>query len=149
MSKPVSITIPDDLYERLQKVKSNISISGECQEALERAVHIQELLTERIKTMENRMEVLSAQKEKYDQQYFDQGHEDGVKDCEGRLDYEEIVELSNCQDVYKTETWSQWLEDDVKDVEKLDDAGAFDYDKYLEGYVEAVKEYFEQIRHNL
>ncbi len=71
VSRRLTIAVPESLYDRLQKVKEEINISGVCQEALERAVTLKEFtlncsdretLIERLKL--ERKAVLTQIKEK-------------------------------------------------------------------------------------
>jgi len=62
-AQKLTITIPEDLSKRLEKVRDNFNISGICQEALTREIQIQELATDLIND-ESVFERLKLQKAK-------------------------------------------------------------------------------------
>jgi hypothetical protein len=77
MSKKVSITMSDELFERLSKVRDNFNISKICQESLEKEITIEELskktgddtaIIERLKLQKDQSKLNSRQ----------QGQQDGI-----------------------------------------------------------------------
>lgn len=46
MAKNLTITIPDELHSRLEKVRDKIKLAKVCQKAIEKEVIVQELLKE-------------------------------------------------------------------------------------------------------
>jgi len=145
MSKNITISVSDDLYERIQAVKESITVSGTCQQALENEVSMQELLKKGKKM--STIEKLRKQKETYDQQYFAQGKKEGIKDAEG-LDYEELLEVVNCGNgIYKTDVYYNVLKDELE--EKSKDDSAFNEEKYIEGWIEGVTEFYDSIKDQL
>lgn len=144
MSKNITVSLPDELFERVQAVKESINVSGICQAALEKEIEKQELL-KKGKQMST-IERLKKQKEQYDQQYFDEGKSDGIKDAED-MDYAELLGITCEDNIYQTEIYFNYLKDEVEGKRRYEPA--FNEEKYLEGWVEGVKEFYEQIKDEL
>jgi len=92
------------------------------------------------------IERLKKQKEQYDQQYFDEGKSDGIKDAED-MDYAELLGITCEDNIYQTEIYFNYLKDEVEGKRRYEPA--FNEEKYLEGWVEGVKEFYEQIKDEL
>lgn len=170
MSKPLTITISDGLYKRLQAVKNQINVSGECQEAIEREVSIQELKIKEIDNMDDAViERLIAEKESYDQQYENEGKIDGLKDAK-ELSYDDFMEIAAIADskdalerepgiswsdmmqslwgdLAKTNVWYNFLQDQIKEIRN--DDSKFSEEGYIAGWIDGVNEYFESIKDQL
>lgn len=144
MSKNITVSLPDELFERVQAVKESINVSGICQEALEKETEKQELL-KKGKNM-TRIEKLREQKLQYDQRYFDEGKQDGIKDAED-MDYEELLAMTCEDNIYQTEVYFNYLKDEIEGKKRYEPA--FNEEKYLEGWVAGVIESYEQIKDEL
>ena len=146
-AKKITISIPMDLYERLQEVKNKFNISGLCQNTIQHEIYRQELMEGRIKgatEMDNIVERLKLEKDKYVERYIDQGCVDGYNDAK-KLSYEEIMEIVNgFESINKTEVYLRLLKDQIKDLKENDDS--IDENKYLEGWVEGVEDFWEEIK---
>jgi len=145
MTKIISVSLPDELYERVQVVKESINVSGICQEALEKEIEIQELLKKGTKM--STIEKLRKQKEEHDEVYFDEGKSDGIKDAED-MDYEELLEVVKCGNgIYKTDVYYNRLKDGIE--EKSNDDSAFNESMYIDGWIEGVTEFYDEIKDEL
>lgn len=79
MSKQIAVTIPDELHERLQAVKGSFNVSGICQQAIERAVTLEEIKSEEIPQMDQLIAKLRLQKEGDAEQWRQIGFKEGRK----------------------------------------------------------------------
>lgn len=148
MAQRVTVTISDSLAKRLDAVKANFNISAVCQEAIEHEVTRQELIQKGSEDMDNVIERLKMEKEKYNEQYIEQGRKDGYSDGK-KMEYDEIMEIVNGNEsIYRTEVYFGWLQDEIKDLENYND-GSFDENAYLQGWVEGVKSFWEEIKDQL
>ncbi|MEH1779701.1 MAG: hypothetical protein V7L26_11410 [Nostoc sp.] len=43
MAQRITITLPDNLHERLQMFKESLNVSGVCQQAIDLAIQIEEI----------------------------------------------------------------------------------------------------------
>lgn len=165
MAKHIGITVPTELYERLQAVKDAFSISGVCQAALAREVTLQKLGQKGAKDMEGQIERLRQEKDQHDEEYEDMGREGGLSDAK-ELSYADFVEVERClracEDVVReglefehglsdfygnSPLWHDQLEDTVREHEKLD--SVFAPDLYVYGWLKGVAEAFDSIRDKL
>jgi len=134
MAHRISVTLPADLFARLDVVKGAFNISGICQEALAREVSRQELIAEEPKKLISTIKRLRAEKRKYDRRYEDVGYRRGYSDAQ-TLSYDELVELVDAHSVCKSEPsldgwspdivynlslWEERLEKGIEDQERGD-----------------------------
>jgi hypothetical protein len=145
MAQNINISLPEELFERLKEVKNQINVSGVCQNALETEIEFCELKMKG-STMST-IERLTRQKEQFDEKYIEQGKAAGIKDA-GEMDYEDLMEVVNANErIYKTDYYQNEMEDQLKEISN--DDPAFNEDKYLEGWVEGVNEFWEEIKDEL
>ncbi len=156
MAETISITLPKELFKRLQAVRLQavehmFNVSGVCQEAIESKVYRQELLMKGSEDMENVIERLKTEKEEYSKQDQDRGYKDGYEDAK-KMSYEELIEIKKVESreelIHRTEVYYNWLDDQVKDVES-DEGIAFDRWAYLRGWVEGICKFFEEVKGQL
>ena len=160
MVQRINISLPDELFERLEKTKSalNDSVSGVCQKAIESEVSRQELLLKGFEKMENVIERLKLEKEEYGKQFEEDGYKDGLDDAKD-MKYGELVDLYHSHEicaressfsdwdtrfVYKSLAWDSWLGDIIGDRESNYDI--FDADAYLSGWFRGVVEFWDGIK---
>jgi hypothetical protein len=98
MSKKVSITMSDELYERLSKVRDNFSISGICQEALDREIKIEEL-AKKESNEETIIARLRLEKEKLQLSSRQEGQQIGIINAKS-MPYTEIRAFVDLKDLY-------------------------------------------------
>ncbi|HML73290.1 MAG TPA: hypothetical protein PKB02_02220 [Anaerohalosphaeraceae bacterium] len=94
MAANITITIPNELRERLQKVKQKFNVSKVCQEAIEVEVNRQELLTKGLEKKENVIIRLKTEKTEYIKHYYDLGYKVGIEIC-NTIRYRTLIELVN------------------------------------------------------
>jgi hypothetical protein len=146
MAQRINITINDGLFERLQTVKDYFNVSRICQEALELEVSLQELRIKSLEVndMDKIIERLRLEKVEHDKIYRNDGYKEGLDDAKS-MSYEEFVQVVQSNvDIYETLVWGNWLGAKIEDLEH-DDA-AFVRESYLEGWLEGVNEFWENIK---
>ena len=82
MSKNVTITVPDQLYARMQTHKEKMNISKVCQDALDEKIQAFERrykLSKGEEDMEAIIERLKKEKEKEEDEWYEQGWKDGAE----------------------------------------------------------------------
>jgi hypothetical protein len=74
----LTVSVPQDLHDRLDRWRDNINISRICQEALERELRRLEELPQDAIVLGDMVKRLSAEKADGDQHWFSQGVADGM-----------------------------------------------------------------------
>jgi hypothetical protein len=98
MSKKISITMSDELHNRLSKVRDNFSISAICQEALDREIKIEELAKEG-GNEETIIARLRLEKEKLQLSSRQEGQRIGIINAKN-MPYTEIRAFVDLKDLY-------------------------------------------------
>lgn len=88
-AQKLNISVSGELFERLKPVKRQFSISGVCQNAIEREVKTHEL-----RIIGSNISRLKAEKEKYDQKYLHAGKVAGISGG-GNMSYLDLVFISS------------------------------------------------------
>ena len=155
MAQRINITLPDLLFDRLQKVKTKLNVSGVAQDALEYAVRRIERTGKELSAMDEIIERLKTEKKKYEEEQRASGYENGLKDAKD-LDYESLLFIVNtCEEFdnemrmslmdffMQTEAWTEWLQecifDDVED--KNED--------YFLGWIDGVQKFWGEVESKL
>jgi post-segregation antitoxin (ccd killing protein) len=81
MSQRINISVPDDLYQQIQTFKDSLHLSRLCQEALLRAVAIEELRRQTEADIEKLAVVFQKEREAYGRDFWEEGFRDGMKDA--------------------------------------------------------------------
>jgi len=151
MTRRVNISIPDNLYERLQAIKDKINVSKLCQEALLSEVQIAELRPSGDE--EAIIARLQEEKKKYHQEYYDYGKKEGLQNAKNlsfsdfkALDKisEEVARNSGCEIgaiLDKTFDWVCKVEAELSDKERF-----FDSSLYWKGWVDGALEFWDGIK---
>jgi len=158
MARRITITIPDDLYDRLQAVKGKINVSKASRlVGIMNAVELEEIKNAALSDKEKhiaglrlqRIECLRAAGKKY-----------GIRDA-AIMDYDDLISIAAVYDNLHSaggESFSAydeldgidvmgWLKDDLHDRERK--FGQFDRDVYLRGWVDGVWAYWSAIKDGL
>lgn len=144
MAQRINITIPDGLFDRLQKVKSHFNISGVCREAIEREVVCLEFRIKETNDMNEIIDRLKQEKEKYDARYVNDGYVAGLEDAKN-MSYEELAEIINSGNKFNdTDVWDSFQADAVSDLQSEDPV--FDLGSYSEGWFNGVNEFWGKVR---
>lgn len=140
VAERITITLPDQLYERLQAVKGKLNVSGLCQQAIELAVTIEEIKIKDIPVKDKVIERLRLEKQVASREWRETGFTDGVEDAQ-ELSYEDFRALE--KDKVSEET-REWVED--KRIQYLENP---DEDIYWEGWVEGALHFWNEIKDKL
>lgn len=155
MAQRLTITIPDELNERLQTIKEKLNISGVCQKALDLAIQIEETKDRTdISAMEKAIARLRKQKHETGARWKKIGYSDGLKEATEELDYKMLKYIGEGGDIDKgiVGLWSgvpitAWLEHFCEgEYRYLDD---FEFDIYVDGWVEGVSYIWKEIKDKL
>ena len=161
MSKMTTISIPDDLHEKMQKWKGHFNFSRVFQDAIREKIERKENLQKRLENggfdMEATVERLRAERDEADDDLFEEGKIDGLEwakqshylSIKDMLEFDpEMGELPDQPEL------SQEITDMIHGAENLafepnswvmDDATI----KWAEGLVEGVKEFWSQVEGKL
>ncbi len=142
MAERITITIPNDLHERLQAVKDALNVSRVCQEGLEAAIRIEELKREKSPNMDTLIEKLRIEKEQDVAKWKEQGVIEGKKDALD-LSYSEFRDLESKQSI--TDDLTDWIEENH--FENME--GFVDKDVFLEGWLEGVLSVWDEVKESL
>ncbi len=147
MACKLSITIPDELGTRLEAVKTHFNVSGVCAAALESEVRRQELSMKEDKTMADTIERLRSEKREALQSLRDDAREVGYKGAKD-MSYTELCEAKSVDDgeevIHRTVSWDNWLKDQVENA--AEEWDMFDEDIYIEGWLEGVMKFWEEVQ---
>lgn len=140
MTQRITVTIADELYERLQKVKAGLNVSGLCQEAIGLAVRIEELKIEG-QSMEALIERLRLEKKEDSQKWRIEGFEAGEVDAL-KLSYQEFRQIEQTKEI------DGYLLEKLK-LSRLNWFSDVEENIYLEGWVEGVLNVWENVQNEL
>lgn len=139
MAGRITITIPDDLYNRLQAVKELLNVSGICQEAINYAVRIEEIKREKSPNMETLIRRLRTEKEAKFAELREQAVKDGMSDAL-ELSYPDFLMMEESGDL--TDETQSWFEDRRLKYIDSDDETLI----YLDGWREGILNIWHEVR---
>ena len=105
MAKKVTISVPNELHEKMQKWRESFNFSSIFQEAIASAIEKKEAFKKRLRevtTMEQVVERLRREKVEVAKDYFEQGKKDGLEWAKA-ASYDEIQYALQWETVDKTE----------------------------------------------
>lgn len=102
MAQRINISVPDDLFDKIQTFKDRLNISRICQRAILEAISLEETKDKAAPDIENLAARLRKEKQDICQELRDEGFEDGIKDTYG-MGLEEIYILQLHQDAESPE----------------------------------------------
>ncbi len=154
MARGIFVMVPDELYEKLEKFKEELDISGICCDALERAVEEQESARVK-KTDRERVNIeVKALAENYLELWEQRGIEDGKKDADkfnyrafmevvkAAKDIEQLSDQITVDAMIPGEIYDEILYGRIKDVEE----GSPERNRYLKGWIKGVLAKWERIK---
>ena len=143
MSKRLSISIPENLFERLSKCSLNISAT--CSETLNKEVTFQEI----IRNSKNDKERILAEKREYHQRLYDSSFEKGRRvgiETAKKLSYAELYDLilstEGNEDINSLESNLPKLAE-----EKLDKEDAKSFNGLIDGWYYGAHEVWNEIEY--
>ncbi|MBD2296099.1 hypothetical protein H6G06_22115 [Anabaena sphaerica FACHB-251] len=155
MAQRITITLPDNLHERLQTFKENLNVSGICQQAIDLAVQIEEIKVKTdIPAIEKAIARLRKEKQEISAKWKETGFKDGLTDATEKLNYPTLKYVGEGGDIDEQFPGmihgvpvSVWLEAyNYQRYEKEDD---FEYEIYDQGWIEGVIHVWEEIKDKL
>lgn len=160
MVKRMNITIPDTLHDRLSSVKDNLNVSRVCQEAIERAVGIEESKREALKEREKMIARLKGQKLAVGEKAYDLGKKAGYSLANSEnISYEDLIGLSNHIRIDQSEFRGSEIDffnyfglpESIKEEvdSRMIDSGIADEEKYLEGIADGLLEIWREIENEV
>ncbi|RUS93131.1 hypothetical protein DSM106972_097250 [Dulcicalothrix desertica PCC 7102] len=100
MAQRITITLSDELYNRLQIVKDNFNVSRLCQQAIDSAVQMEEFKARTdISPTEKAMTRLRQEKKQAAERWNEIGFNDGVKEAAENLSYKELKYIGEGGDI--------------------------------------------------
>ena len=140
VAERITITLPSDMYKRLQVVKGNLNISGLCQGVIEQAIQIEEIKMKGVPVKEKVIERLRLEKQIAEREWKQTGFIDGQEDAQ-ELSYEEFMALSKQAISEDIREWVQHRH--IRFLENPDE------ESYLKGWVEGALHFWNTIKHEL
>jgi predicted transcriptional regulator len=137
VAERITVTIPNELHQRLQAVKEKLNVSRLCQEAIERAITIEEIKMKEIPVKEKVIERLRLEKSQSDQEWEEIGFTDGVEDAED-LSYSDFKMLENNEISEETREWIQ-----EKRLNTYDNPNT---EVYIEGWIKGASRFWDEIK---
>lgn len=153
MTKRINISLADDLFERLERVKSDLNLSAICAKAIDSEVTYQELLRQNGRGKESIIKRLVAEKQEYDKKYFEMGRKEGSFHAKS-LSYSDFVKISVAQKrINDQKANSSILLNEVNlgfdlnsiITERAKEHSMFDTEEYLCGWLEGVLDFWKGI----
>jgi post-segregation antitoxin (ccd killing protein) len=150
----ITITLDSALYQRLQAVKENLNVSAICRAAIEHAINLEEIKMKALSKKEKAIERLRAERQKSEEEWFDCGKTDGLKDAE-ELSYEDFEQLEALyESKSELERYDFWLElnrlpEDFHELleERMDKYLPKPNEKsYLAGWIDGVTDFWFEIK---
>ncbi len=156
MAQRITITLPDDLHERLQMFKESLNVSGVCQQAIDLAVQIEEIKVRTdIPAMEKAITRLRKEKQEASAKWKQTGFKDGLIDATETLDYLTLKYIGEGGDIKKSipgikneptvmmelqhDRWEGYYEEE----------DYFESEIYTQGWIEAVIHVWKEIKDQL
>ena len=138
MADRINITIPSSLNERLQLVKGKLNVSRICQEAIEKAVSIEEINNADIPAKDKLSQRVRREKEEATLAWASTGFTDGREDALD-LSYDACQQLEQNSEISQdTRTWV------ISKHFKYYDNPNEDY--YFEGWIQGAMSIWEEIK---
>lgn len=165
MTKRTTISIPDDLHEKMERWKSEFNYSRIFQETISQLIESKERIRESA-SMEEIIERLRKEKKEGEHVYYEEGKEFGANWVK-KAHYDEIQlmletdpETGGNSTDSDDDTWES-IEDDLKQQFEYDTKMNFDNDsysgrwlnskaeKFFSGWKDAVAEFWEEIKNKI
>lgn len=146
----LTISVPQELFDRLQPVKDTVNVSRTCQAAISEAVEDAKLKRAAQADEEEWEEILERLEDgrrRYDIGYRKKGAIAGASDAR-TMSYRQLVEVADPS--YKprqSDTFDNVAGWAVTDLEMSD--GLFNGERYAEGWIEGVREFWDEAQRRL
>ena len=163
MTKKITISVPDELHERMDKWKDSFNFSGVFQKAMWEAIIRKENFRKRIKediNMAKTIERLSDEKAESEAIWFEQGKEDALE-WVNAANYNEIKLVANSIGDYIPvdelealhENFSEYLSQTLSHLrENLDselDTDSEEFGLWGKGWMTGVREFWDEFKQQI
>lgn len=157
MTKKITISVPDDLHEKMEKWKASFNFSGIFQEAVRERINRKEAFKQRLKEefdMEAAIERLRSEKAEVEQDFFNQGKNDGLEwaknahyeEIRGALEWDPGTQTLPDDEGLREEI-NTWIEEDPDlDFEYRSGEMTNETFEWAKGWVEGVKEFWDEVK---
>jgi hypothetical protein len=143
----LNITIPDEIYERLERWRDRVNISRICAEAINRELNKLEQLPDDLAAMKTTLSRLGREKEKLERISFRAGVYDGLEWAR-QAEYAELKFWSH--QVTLSKTWNLVLEGPAAEPAAAHAQDVrWDRMPYAEGWLAGVKQFWERLQKHL
>lgn len=156
MAQRITITLPDDLHERLQMFKESLNVSGVCQQAIDLAVQIEEIKVRTdIPAMEKAIARLRKQKQEASAKWKQTGFQDGLIDATETLNYLTLKYIGEGGDINKSIPGTKYEPPIIMELEhhRLEgyekEEDYFESEIYTQGWIEGVIHVWKEIKDQL
>ena len=143
----LNITVPDELYERMEKWRDRLNLSRICQDAISRELNKIEEIPEEVRNMHEALSRLGEQKAKADRSSFRRGVHDG-------LEWAREAEYASLKRWGEQTVTAEWIEEALrgpaahKIVAYRDDV-TWEIKPYGEGWIAGVRQFWDRVKHRL
>ncbi len=154
MSQRINISVPDELYEKMQAFKDRLNISKLCQSVIHRAITIEELRDQTSEEIDRLAGSFKKEREEYGQAFREEGFKDGTRDA-FRCDFQWMYTIWTHRDAESPEKLCEMgsTKDTREKVENeqletgLDFFLCFDHvkDLYFKGWLEGFLDVWERV----
>lgn len=137
----LTVSVPRDLHDRLEKWRDRLNISKVCQEALERELRRLEELPEDAKALADLVERLARENADGQRRWFTQGVSDGMTWAQG-ASYIDLKAAAG-----KVEETTTNLDSAIeRSAARYDGLADFDEDSYVAGWRFAASEVWRRVK---
>lgn len=156
MSPKITLSIPKELYEKMEKWKTSINFSGVFQQAISDLIEKKENFNGRIKKEASTEEVITRliqEKKKSEERAENFGRDDGLgwaKSAE-YSDLKYVAEnictdkILKIYDYYNDSIIGDWVKDLIEEPEHA----GLDWDKYFKGWKYGVRYFWKEVKDKL
>ena len=154
MSQRINISVSDELYEKMQAFKKRLNISKLCQNAILRAVKLEELRDQTRMEIDKLAVSFNKEREEYGRKFREEGFRDGTRDAFS-CDFQWMYSISMHQDAETPEKLCEMgaTRETIEKVENqkletdLDFFICFDHIKgfYFKGWLEGFLDVWERV----
>jgi hypothetical protein len=157
MTKKVTVSIPDLLYEKMEKWRRSFNLSKMFQDAIAEAVQRKEDFQKRIQEDLDLSEIvdrLKREKERSEGNYFDTGRLDGT--AWGKMAHYDDIQYAlvweDLENALKDRVLGRYFEEKIKELQRLDvrmeDVSGY-VELYLKGWKKGLDEFWEEVKGKL
>jgi len=158
MAPKVTISVPDDLHEKMQEWKDAFNYSGIFQEAVKKAIARKESFQKKIReenpTMEQVVERLRMEKEESEESWFQNGKDEGL--IFAKLSHYDaiklVVDASDLDDIekqlreYDETYWDEKYRELRQELDTDYLEGELRYYEWQRGFIQGVTEFWDEVK---